>query len=161
MFVYGCTDVWALKCNANLSQHGRGATIKGGGGDPNSHQFSCDREDFSSAVSILVSSIMLMNAKMASWWALSAGVPSESSRKRCALVILQIIYGLSVLAECFYYSRNTWHLKYAQPDVHRPGSIEKINLIKRLGSGVISSDQHLRHLLVPARLESTVAAHCC
>lgn len=49
----------------------------------NNHHFSRGRGDFSNAASISMSSIMLMNAKMASWWAFSAGVPSESCRKHC------------------------------------------------------------------------------
>lgn len=47
------------------------------------YHISCGRGDFSNAASNSVSSMVLMNAKMASWWALSAGAPSESCYKHC------------------------------------------------------------------------------
>lgn len=88
-FKYSRTSIWGCILLYHVlwvrpTEKQRGGALSGRK-NPNNHHFSRGRGDFSNAASISVSSIMLMNAKMASWWALSAGVPCESCRKRCGL----------------------------------------------------------------------------
>lgn len=47
--------------------------------------FSPGRGKFSKSASVYAPSNTVLNGKMTSWWALPAGVPSESCRKHCVL----------------------------------------------------------------------------